>query len=251
MLRKAVLGLLLVAPFVCAQSLVELEYKKRIDSDEQKAYQLIKESGVNEQFIILVDRLFPLNETMGLVYGGNEGPHYDPSSHTVVIPYTFVLEAQHYFSKHRPKADVNQGAIDTLMHTLLHEAGHALVSDNGIPILGKEEDAVDNLATIIMIQYLEDGSAAALNAADMFDYESEDGGEYYDYGEYAGEHSFDLQRYFSTLCLVYGSDPKVNANLLDEVEEDYLPEQKEMCEETYLQLDYNWHQYLKGEAKGD
>lgn len=251
MLRKALLGLTLFAPVALAASSVELKYEKRADSNEQRVYELIKESGVNEQFIELSDELFPFEQPMKLVYGGEEGPLYDPSNHTVYIPYAFILEAQHYFSKHRPKSEVDQGAIDTLMHTLLHEAGHALVSDNGIPILGKEEDAVDNLATIIMLQYLDGGAEAAINAADMFAFESEDGGEYYDFGEYAGEHSFDMQRYFATLCLVYGSDPEANKGLLDEIEDDYLADRKETCEETYLQLDYNWHEYLKGEAKGD
>ncbi|GAM75978.1 hypothetical protein JCM19241_276 [Vibrio ishigakensis] len=245
------MSLALFSPVVFSNNSVEVKYLKQANNNEKNAYELIVESGVNEQFTELVNALFPFEEPMKLVYGGSEGPLYDPSNHTVYIPYAFVLEAQHYFSKHRSKSEVDQGAIDTLMHTLLHEAGHALVSDNGIPILGKEEDAVDNLATIIMLQYLDNGAEAAINAADMFSYESEEGGEYYDFGEYAGVHSFDMQRYFATLCLVYGSDPEGNKGLLDEIEEDYLPEQKETCEETYLQLDYNWHEYLKGDAKGD
>ncbi|WP_261817840.1 DUF4344 domain-containing metallopeptidase [Vibrio gallicus] len=240
--------MLFFTPLVCADNVLELKYQKRLTT-EQKAYQLVIESGVNEQFTDLIESLFPFKQRLTLVYGGEEGPLYDPESHTIFIPYTFILDTQFYFAKHRPKQDVEQGVIDTLLHTLLHEAGHALVEDQDIPILGKEEDAVDNLATLIMLGYLDNGTQAALNAAGMFGYESEDGEEYYELGEYAGEHSFDLQRYFSTLCLIYGSDPQANADLLDEVEDDYLPQQRETCEESYLQLNYNWHRYLKGKAQ--
>ncbi|GEA51771.1 hypothetical protein VIN01S_25750 [Vibrio inusitatus NBRC 102082] len=245
MFRNGILCVLLVSPLCWSQSLVDLEYQQRKSKDDQQAYQLILDSGVNEKFISLVNQLFPFEQPISLVYGpDSSGPYYDPEQHSIYIPYSFVLESQYYFSKNRPKNEVNQGVTDTLMHTLLHEVGHALVADNLIPILGKEEDAVDNLATIVMINYLENGQDAALNAADMFDYESESGGEYYDFSEYAGVHSFNLQRYFATLCLVYGSDPKRNKGLLDEIEEDYLADQQDTCEETYHQLYENWHRYL-------
>lgn len=43
---------------------------------------------------------------------------------------------------------------------------------------------------------------------------------------------------------MYGSDPDTYAGLLDEIEEDSLEEQQDVCEETYHQLNDNWHQYL-------
>ncbi|GEA60218.1 DUF4344 domain-containing metallopeptidase [Vibrio comitans] len=246
MFRYGYAGLLFASSFCWAESLVNLDYEKRNSEEDKQGYQLIVESGVNETFISLVDELFPFKHPISVIYGSSsdDGPYYDPEIHTIYIPYVFVLEAKHYFSEHRSEPDANQGAVDTLMHTLLHEAGHALVEDNAIPVLGKEEDAVDNLASIVMLNYLDEGQNATLNAADMFDYESESGGEYYDYAEYAGVHSFDLQRYFATLCLVYGSDPKENQGLLDEIEDEYLADQQDTCEETYHQLYENWHRYL-------
>lgn len=100
---------------------------------------------------------------------------------------------------------------------MLHETGHAYIEDQNIPVLGKEEDAVDNFATILMIDFLEDGAEMAISAADMFAFESDYRPDYYDFGEYIDEHSFDLQRYFSTLCLVYGSEPDQYKSLLDEL----------------------------------
>ena len=172
----------------------------------------------------------------------------------MLIPYSFYAESLTYFEKNQYEKEYGKtaqtGAIDTLLHTLLHEAGHAYIEDQKIAILGKEEDAVDNLATIMLLNYVEHGGDAAISAADMFAFESEDRPEYYDLGEYIDEHSFDLQRYFSTLCLVYGSDPEAYKNLLDDVENDYLKNRKEFCVEHFDVINANWHQYLKESSEG-
>lgn len=134
------------------------------------------------------------------------------------------MESLNYFSNNqyedRYGKSPKTGALDTLLHSLLHEAGHAYIEDQSIPVLGKEEDAVDNFATILLIDY-------------------------YDFGEYIDEHSFDLQRYFSTLCLVYGSDPEQYKSLLDEIEKDYLRDRKDFCQYNYENIRTNWQHYLQ------
>ncbi|KJY82153.1 hypothetical protein TW81_15020 [Vibrio galatheae] len=208
----------------------------------------IEQSGVNQTMIELANNRFPYRQTLTIEYGSEQGPLYDPDQHLVQIPYQFYQQALDYFkhNKYDEKygKSAQSGAMDTLLHTLLHEAGHAYIADQKIPILGKEEDAVDNFAAMIMIEYVDNGDDAAISAADMFAFESEDRPDYYDFGEYIDEHSFDLQRYFSTLCLVYGSDPEKHQDLLDEVENDYLAERKDFCVFNYSNVAQNWHTYL-------
>ncbi|WP_434568226.1 DUF4344 domain-containing metallopeptidase [Vibrio chagasii] len=226
-----------------------IEYSAPQDEAERQLKQEIEQSGVNDTMVDLSNQLFLFKQPLVIQYGGDEGPLYDPQTHHVLIPYSFYAESINYFEKNQYEKEYGKsaqtGAIDTLLHTLIHEAGHAYVEDQQIAILGKEEDAVDNLATILLINYVEHGTDAAISAADMFAFESEDRPEYYDLGEYIDEHSFDLQRYFSTLCLVYGSDPEAYKNLLDEVENDYLKDRKEFCVEHFDVINANWHRYLK------
>ncbi|CAH6844129.1 conserved exported hypothetical protein [Vibrio chagasii] len=226
-----------------------IEYSAPQDEAERQLKQEIEQSGVNDTMVDLSNQLFLFKQPLVIQYGGDEGPLYDPQTHHVLIPYNFYAESLNYFEKNQYEKEYGKsaqtGAIDTLLHTLIHEAGHAYVEDQQIAILGKEEDAVDNLATILLINYVEHGTDAAISAADMFAFESEDRPEYYDLGEYIDEHSFDLQRYFSTLCLVYGSDPEAYKNLLDEVENDYLKDRKEFCVEHFDVINANWHRYLK------
>ncbi|MEJ2765156.1 DUF4344 domain-containing metallopeptidase [Photobacterium sp. MCCC 1A19761] len=248
-----VFGSMILAGLLCgnalaAQPSIVVAYQTPKGKDETQVRQLIEQSEVNDTLVALSKSYFVFDQTLTVKYGGEDGPMYDPEVHTVFIPYGFVLEAIRYFRDNDDQqTSGNQptlSAMDTLLHTLLHEAGHAYVADQNIPVLGKEEDAVDNFATLMMIRYVDGGDDAAISAANMFAYESNDRTDFYDFGEYIDEHSFDLQRYFSTLCLVYGSDPKQYAKLLDEVENDYLAERKEFCIENYQQLDQNWHVYL-------
>ncbi len=243
---------LLATPYASSETRlpdnITIEYLKPTNQQDSNIKKAIQDSEVNDTLMALSEQLFPFKTPLVIRYGGNEGPMYDPSTHVVHMPYTFYAESANYYrkNKYQEKYDKSPeaGAVDTLLHTLLHEAAHAYIYDHKIPVLGKEEDAADNFATLMLIDYIEHGADAAISAADLFAYESDDRPEYYDMGDYIDEHSFDLQRYFSTLCLVYGSDPESHSNLLDEVENDYLKDRKEFCIENYDTLSTNWHHYL-------
>lgn len=242
-------SLMLFASTVFAGSeSVVIRYLEPQNEVEKMAKSEIEQSGVNQTLVDLSQSIFPFKNTLTIQYGGDQGPLYDPETHQVHMPYEFYQQALDYFKKNQYDKKFGKsaqaGAIDTVLHTLLHEAGHAYIADQNIPILGKEEDAVDNFAALMMIEYVENGEDAAISAADMFAFESEDRPDYYDFGEYIDEHSFDLQRYFSTLCLVYGSNPEQHKSLLDEVENDYLADRKDFCIYQYQAVSQNWHRYL-------
>ncbi|MGF1688992.1 DUF4344 domain-containing metallopeptidase [Photobacterium japonica] len=235
-----------------ANNNIQIRYLPATSAADKHAAQTIKQSGVNDTLIVLSADHFPFNAPLTVTYGGEEGPLYDPNSHTIHIPYAFYVESVNYFANNdyqkRYGKSAQEGAQDTLLHTLLHEAGHAYIDDQDIPVLGKEEDAVDNFATLLLIDHVENGDEIAISAADMFAFESDDRPDYYDFGEYIDEHSFDLQRYFSTLCLVYGSDPDAHKALLDDVEEDYLRDRQDFCQYNYETLKANWQRYLHSPA---
>ena len=238
----------LFSPLSSALETVEFQYLSPTNPAARQALSAIEESQINQLFAELANQYFPFSQRLTVQYGSEEGPLYDPDTHTIHIPYEFYQQALQYFigNNYQEKfgRSAQLGTIDTLLHTLLHEGGHAYIADRNIPILGKEEDAVDNFAAIMMIEYVEGGDDAAISAADMFAFESQQRPDYYDWGEYIDEHSFDLQRYFSTLCLVYGSDTEKHAALLDEVEKDYLSERKQFCRYQFQTISHNWHRYL-------
>lgn len=130
MIRKSSIAFplaLLIATSVNAK--INVDYQEPESSAELSARQAIEQSGANELVADLSNHYFQFNTALTIRYGGDDGPLYDPSTHTVHMPYGFYTESLEYFTKNdyekRFGKPAKDGAIDTLLHTLLHEAGHA------------------------------------------------------------------------------------------------------------------------------
>lgn len=135
------------------------------------------------------------------------------------------------------------------LFTLYHELGHALVDRLQLPVLGREEDAVDSLAAWLMVPEEADPLAEELLMA------AADGHALADwYGEeddlaFWDEHSMDLQRFAAIYCLLYGSDPEGWADLADELE---MPEgDRARCPATYAQVEAGWLTVLADHVRPD
>jgi hypothetical protein len=121
---------------------------------------------------------------------------------------------------------------------LFHEIGHALIHAWNIPVLGREEDAVDAFSTIFMVRFVQDGQIA-LWGADFFN--AIGTGQKYGQVDFADEHSLDPQRAYSIACWVYGSNVKKYKFLAD-----ILPtERRSRCAGEYQQLETAWLGFLK------
>jgi len=100
---------------------------------------------------------------------------------------------------------------------VLHETGHALVHLLDLPVTGRQEDAVDQLAGILMLRFagLDETPAEVIDnlrmAANWMLSRSTGA---YDLDAYADEHALGEQRYFNLQCLIYGTDPEGFANMV-------------------------------------
>jgi len=119
-------------------------------------------------------------------------------------------------------------ALGNSLFALLHEMGHGLISDLGLPVLGREEDAADAFATVTMLEMKTEFTHRVLvNAAKswmIIDRRTREAGDpvvFYD------AHGLDLQRAYNIICLMVGSDPDQFDDLAAEVN---LPEdRRETC----------------------
>ena len=129
----------------------------------------------------------------------------------------------------------NDAVDGPLFEVALHEFAHALFDMLELPVLGREEDAADQVAAYTLLQF-GDSEARRLVTGTAYAY-------HMDYKkidpcrsreDYADEHGTPAQRFFNVLCIAYGADTKLFGDI---VSEGFLPESRaEFCEEEYEQV---------------
>ena len=116
----------------------------------------------------------------------------------------------------------------------LHEFAHALFDMLDVPVLGREEDAADQVAAYINLQF---GKAEArrliMGTAYAYWNEAEHAAPL-SLKQFANEHGTPAQRAYNVLCIAYGADPELFGDL---VSKGYLPKKRaEGCDDEYEQI---------------
>jgi hypothetical protein len=127
--------------------------------------------------------------------------------------------------------------IGPLLDVFLHEAGHAIFAKLQIPLFGREEDAADQFSTYIMLKFdKEDARRLILGSAYQYKGDLASPTITIRRQSFADEHGTPAQRFFNQLCMAYGSDPSLFA---DVVEKGFLPENRAVgCKHEYVQLSH-------------
>ena len=166
---------------------------------------------------------------------------YDPETRKLTLCYQLIDEYYDLFGrKITDKTKLDEAVRGAVASTFFHELGHGLVDAWKVPITGKEEDAVDQLSTLILINHTQNGEQMALNGAISFklyaDLEKGEKKVFWD------EHSLDEQRFYDTICLIYGHEPEKYSYL---VKDNTLPEERaELCRQDYPKISNSWRQLL-------
>jgi hypothetical protein len=218
-------------------------YAKPRNADERVLVGLVKASRLGDVMAGLSKSLIiPRNVTIA-VKGGQAGPYYNPKTHIIVLNHPFLELGIKVYTAEYPKIteyELGKALASLEYFVLFHEIGHALVDLWQIPVLGREEDAVDGFSTIFMTEYVPDGGQIALWGADFFDYLGRHEGRF-GRNDFANEHSLDPQRAYSIACWVYGSNPKKYRGLADVIPKERLVR----CPTEYLKLRKAWFQFLR------
>lgn len=148
-------------------------------------------------------------------------------------------------------AEADQFALNNAIATVFHEAGHMLISEFSLPVLGKEEDAVDALAVLLLLEAEdEDFNSVVEDWANVWFLtasakEDEEDIAFWD------SHGLDEQRAYSTVCLMVGKDKKGFHDFAQSIE--YPEYRAEECLVEYQSLLRSWEKVLGPHeaAKGD
>jgi hypothetical protein len=204
---------------------IKTVWQKPRGEENKVGYELLKASETRYLAKSLASA-FELPNTLTIkgVNGFGGGPFYNPEDNSITLPYEFTTVVLGVIAQSDPEESQYEwgeavGAVDSFI--LAHEFAHALIHNFELPVLGREEDAADGVATALLLLASE-GSVYAADAAEFWLNFSgrQDPPQL---AEYADNHSFDRQRADNILCWIGGAEEEL---LVAFVENEVLPESR-------------------------
>jgi hypothetical protein len=216
---------------------VSVRYVPPKNPAHQEIYTKLKQRGTLEMLQTFLSAV-RLPRTLRISLAGCDGEadaFYEDAAITICYEYIDEL------IKNMPQDPLPGGIapIDTVIGPVfevsLHEFAHALFDMLELPVFGREEDAADQLAAYVLLQFGE-SEARRLIAGTAYAYKMEKRkvAPCRPMEDYAAEHGTPAQRFFNVLCIAYGADTKLFGDI---VSKGYLPKSRaEFCEEEYEQV---------------
>ena len=223
---------------------ITIDYVPPENPAHQPIYELLQErhSLENLQKFLSPFRLpLPLNIALIGCDGEADAMYSDDE---ITICYEYIADLQKYMPEETTPAGVApvDALVGPFVDTVLHEFAHALFDYFDIPVLGREEDAADQVAAYTYLQ-LSKEEARRLIMGTVYAYllEVKDT-DPPDMAEFADEHSTSEQRAINLICIAYGSDPKLFRDL---PALGGLPQERvEICKEEYELIEFAYKELI-------
>ncbi|HEX2091065.1 MAG TPA: DUF4344 domain-containing metallopeptidase, partial [Longimicrobiaceae bacterium] len=205
--------------------------------------QRMKQAGMFESLVEGLNQRFPLPSNISLRSAecGQVNAFYNPRNRSVTFCYELLQHLANIFVRDgRWTAEQREAVDGASTFILMHEVGHALVDVLDLPVTGREEDAVDQLAAVILISSGDKGAEAALNGVRAI---QPGANAVFDASDFADEHSLGPQRLYNVACWIFGSDPQKYRSI---VTSGLLPVARaQRCPGEYERLSKSWMRLLQ------
>lgn len=218
---------------------IRIEYVPPSNPEHQGLYETVKERHVLEklQEIYGAFRL-PIDLTLRTVgCDGVSNAWYQRGR--VSVCYEYLNDVRKMMPQETSAVGVTpaDAVVGQFFYVLAHEMGHALFDILDVPVFGGAEDAADQFATYIMLQFGKD-QARRLVVAAAYSYRN-----FLTHPKvtaplaaFSDKHSPPASRFYNMLCLAYGADPVLFGDL---VAKDYLPKKRASgCRREYGEVSY-------------
>jgi hypothetical protein len=224
---------------------IRIEYVEPQNKDNVEAYNLLKERRALERLQQLFSPVrLPAELTLKTQDCGMVNAFYKRP--TLTICYEMVNDVLKNVPKETTAAGItpHDAAVGQFAFIAAHEMGHALFDQLMIPLMGREEDAADQVAAYILL------AAGKQDARKLI------GGAAYSFHNYmknpqvtlpvtafSDAHGASPQRFYNLLCIAYGADPDGFADI---VKDGYLPDRRaKNCAYEYWNVRYAFQQLIR------
>jgi hypothetical protein len=214
---------------------IQIAYIPPKNPDHEPIFRLMKERRVLEKFKEFLSPL-RLPRALRLKFEGCDGESnawYEDD--VITVCYEYIDDIFRNAPRETTPAGVTRAdaILGPTLEVFLHEIGHAVFDYLEVPVLGREEDAADQFATYLLLQFAK-GDARRLIVGVAYSYNLDASKPSTKQNPFADEHGLPAQRFYNSLCMAYGADEKLFADL---IEKGYLPKDRaDGCADEYDQV---------------
>ncbi len=173
----------------------------------------MRQSGTLENFTTLINRAIVTPREVPVIARacGVANAFYSPDRREITLCYELLVDSEkglrRAMGNRYNDAQYMQVLYSELAFVLLHEMGHHLIHEYSVPVLGREEDAADKIASYI---FLTSGGEKVMKRSLMFfaaNPTSLMGLVLNGSSHYGDEHGLSEQRLANLVCWGFGKDP--------------------------------------------
>jgi hypothetical protein len=162
---------------------------------------------------------------------------------TIRICYEYIKEVQDRLPKETTPQGIEpeDAMVGQLVFALMHEFGHAAFDIFNVPVLGRQEDAADQFATYIMLQFGGEKAhrlirGAAYSYIGFIKALKDNPKVTRPLAAFSSDHGSPEERFYNLACIAYGYDAQIFHLVVDN---DYLPQARaKYCKYEYSNLRY-------------
>lgn len=246
--REAPGGNLYVGADPARTNRIRIEYAPPQTSEYQKLRDMLMEHRALEMLQEIFSPLrLPVDLLIKTKECGMSNAWYQTvdSVPTVTVCYEFLQEIM----QGAPTETTDEGIsrVDAIMGQFLfwttHEMGHAVFDIFQIPVFGREEDAADQVAGYVLLQFGHDQArrlvkGAAYAGHKLVEMIQKNPDVTKPLTKFSSNHGLPEQRFFNLLCMAYGADPVTFAGVVDK---GYLPQTRaKHCEDEFQNFKRAW-----------
>jgi Putative metallopeptidase len=138
---------------------------------------------------------------------------WEADKRRISICYELVGDFAALFLRAMKQPDASQvgnSVAAASLFVVFHEAGHALIHLYQLPVAGREEEAADQIATLILLGSGKEGGTTAVDSTSTLLTQEKSAGVRAQLAKlpFWSGHGFDEARLTDILCWVYGRDPQ-------------------------------------------
>ena len=221
-LALAATGVLAQGPLPSAQAAegsapIMIEYVPPAQRYLQPVYERLKQRKVLEQLRDFLSPLrLPLTLRIRTLQCDDTNAYWAGRAEGLKLCYEYVDWVERRApAETTPEGFTPQDAIaGEFVEVTLHEMGHAVFDLFNVPIFGREEDAADQIAGFIMLQFGQDVALRTISGT-AYAYQQQAKESSWSRTGFADEHETDEQRFYNYLCLAYGAQPATFQRFVD------------------------------------